>query len=102
MAKRMCAGSESGRIANERGFSLIEVIVATVIAVIAVVGLAHSFGVGRGLIDRHENARDALGLAQQRVEYLLNRPPGHPDLAPGTHNLGTVPLNDAVNGTEQY
>ena len=87
---------------DERGFSLVEVIVASVIAIIAVVGLAHSFGMGRALIDRHENARDALALAQQRIEYLLNRPPAHADLNPGTHDMGTVALNAAVNGTERW
>lgn len=87
---------------GERGFSLMEVIVATVIAVIAVMGLAHSFAVGRALIDRHENGRDALGLVQERLEYLLGVSPGNPDLAIGTHNFGIVALNPAVNGNETW
>ena len=43
-----------------RGFSLIEVLVALVIAVIAILGLAHTFGAGRGLINRYDTAREAL------------------------------------------
>ena len=92
-------GTEHG---DERGFSLIEVIVASVIAVIAVLGLAHSFGIGRALVDQHECGRDALGLAQERLEYLLNLPATHADLTLGAHDGGTIAINDRVNGTEVW
>ena len=67
---------------DERGFSLIEAIVATLIATIAVLGLAHSFGVGRGLIDRYAVSRDALAAAQRRMEILV---------ADTTGNLVSIP-----------
>jgi type II secretory pathway pseudopilin PulG len=54
----------------ERGFSLIEAIVATVIATIAVLGLAYSFGQGRALISRYEISRAALAAAQEEMETL--------------------------------
>jgi prepilin-type N-terminal cleavage/methylation domain-containing protein len=87
---------------DERGFSLIEVIVASVIAVIAVVGLAHSFAMGRALVDQHESGRDALGIAQQRLEILANLAPSSPDLTIGNHNGGSIAINDVMTGTEQW
>ena len=36
----------------QSGFTLVEAIVATTIATIAVVGLAYSFGTGRALVNR--------------------------------------------------
>lgn len=51
-----------------------EAIVASVIAVIAIVGMAHSFGLGRGMVFRYELARAALGVAQTRMEFLSTLP----------------------------
>jgi hypothetical protein len=48
--------------------------VAVVIAVLAAVGLAYSFGLGRSFINRFEIARAALGVAQQRLETLHTLP----------------------------
>lgn len=56
---------------DQQGFSLIEALTATVIAVIAVLGLAYTFSVGRGQVDRFEVARAALGEAEARMERLL-------------------------------
>jgi Tfp pilus assembly protein PilV len=61
-------------VRGEAGFSLMEAIVATVIATVAVVGLAYTFGQGRALINRFEMARAALGVAQQRLELLHVEP----------------------------
>src|SRR2546426_12733052 len=47
------AGSRQSPL-TEQGFSLIEAVVATVIAALAVVGLAHTFGLGRAFINRFE------------------------------------------------
>jgi Tfp pilus assembly protein PilV len=75
------AGEGSGRAGrvkagSERGFSLMEAIVATVIATIAVMGLAYSFGNARGLVNRYEAARVALAAAQRRMELLAVMPAG--------------------------
>jgi len=51
-----------------------EVIVATVIATFAVIGLAYTFGMGRGFIDRFEVGRAALAEAQGRMEMIASRP----------------------------
>lgn len=72
----------AGPSRGQRGFSLMEAIVATAIAVIAILGLAHSFSLGRGFIARYEVGRAALGEAQGRMEgFTVLRPA---DLVPGT------------------
>lgn len=48
--------------------------VAMIIAILAVVGLAYSFGLGRSFINRFEIARAALAVAQQRHESLFSLP----------------------------
>ena len=68
---------------DQRGFSLVEAVVATAIAVIAVIGIAHSFGMGRALITRYEVGRVALGLAQQRMESYAMRPTEEIAITPG-------------------
>ena len=70
---------------DARGFSLMEVLVSTVIAVIAVMGLAHSFGIGRAMINRFEVSRAALSVAKARIEILSVANPTSEDLAPGEH-----------------
>jgi type II secretory pathway pseudopilin PulG len=80
--------------ADQRGFSLMEAVVATAIAVIAIVGLAHSFGLGRALVNRYEVGRAALGLAQQRMEdYASHRwtiVPAPPDSLPFVYGGNAV------------
>jgi type II secretory pathway pseudopilin PulG len=68
---------------NQRGFSLMEALTAAVISVIAVLGLAHSFGVGRALVNRYEVARAALSEAQTQLEALTQLSLGDPTLAIG-------------------
>jgi hypothetical protein len=68
---------------NERGFSLMEALTGATISVIAVLGLAYSFGVGRGLVNRYEVARAALGEAQSQLEALQLAPRSDPTLAFG-------------------
>jgi type II secretory pathway pseudopilin PulG len=78
---------------NQRGIGLMEVVVATVIAVIAVVALAYSFGMGRDLVNRFEIARVALAAAQRRMETLSAGSPAGADLQVGSHpSSGTDPV----------
>ncbi len=76
-----------------------EVVVATVIAVIAVVALAYSFGMGRGLVNQYEVARMALAAAQRRMEMLAAAPTSA-DLAlgPGNTTVTRGPLDVVVDG----
>src|SRR5262245_19101016 len=89
----------------EAGFTLIEAIVATVIAVIAVIGLAFTFSAGRGMVDRYAAARDGLAAAQQRMERLSVlglRDPQNLELAAGTHGPFPRSLNGNATGTEEW
>jgi len=72
---------------GERGVGLMEVVVATVIAVVAVVALAYSFGAGRGLVNQYEVARIALAAAQRRMEMLSALPATAAELQVGPHPL---------------
>ncbi len=54
---------------------MFEVIAGTLIATLAVLGLAYSFGVGRGLIDRYDLARRAMGRARLLVDSLTTVTP---------------------------
>ena len=95
---------------DQRGFTLIEVITAGVIAVIAVMGLAFTFSAGRGMIDRYAAARDGLAAAEQRLERLSImglRDPSNPDLdalpPPGKlHGPFPRSLNGNATGAEQW
>lgn len=87
---------------REAGFSLVEAIVATVIATIAVVGLAHTFGLGRSFINRFETARAALGVAQQRLEVLQAGSDPSSNLASGTLHFGPFNHGGHQIGTEEW
>ena len=90
---------------GQRGFSLIEVMVAMVIAVIAVLGLAHSFGAGRALIDRYETARAASALVEGHLETLASlatRDLSDPALSVGTHGPAPVTLSGDRVGEESW
>jgi len=90
---------------ESRGFSLIEVMVAAVISVIAVVGLAFTFSAGRGLIDRYATARDALEAAERRLETLAmkaRKDPADPALDPGNHGPIGLTLNQNQSGAEVW
>src|SRR5262245_48296294 len=90
---------------DERGFTLTEVLVAAVMATIAVLGLAHSFAMGRANLNRYATARAALALAQGRLEWLSSAAtpghnPGSPDLTAGTHSVAV--MLGPVAATEQW
>lgn len=94
------APSSPRLLPDERGVGLMEVVVATVIAVIAIVALAYSFGMGRGLVNQYEVARIALAAAQRRMEKLAAAGPdsSNLDLASGFSTKTYGPLNVVVDG----
>lgn len=70
-----------------------EVIVATVVAVVAILALAYTFGTGRGLVSRYESARVALAAAQRRMEMLSAGRATAAELQLGRHpSSGTYPV----------
>ena len=79
-----------------------EVVVAGVIAIIAALGLAYSFSVGRVQIDRFEVARAALAIAQQRMDSLSVLPASASAFSIGMHPDPPIPFNfeGSALGTE--
>lgn len=55
---------------DERGLTLIEVLIATVLVAIVGVGVALMFSTGQRMVADEGDNRVALGLAQQKVEQL--------------------------------
>lgn len=78
---------------DERGFSLMEAIIATVVAVLAVIGLAHTFGLGHGFIDGFSASRAALGEAQRRMEWLAAWPDSADLFTDGYHPGAPIPVS---------
>lgn len=74
------------------------------IATIAVIGLAHSFGLGRALINRFEVRRAALTAVQERMEMLAVAPPSSTELALGDHPATPIPFTHQgrTYGTETW
>lgn len=91
---------------NERGLGLMEVIVATVIATVAILGLAYTIGAGRGLINRYEIARAGLAEAQRKMEHLVVLKATAPELQipTGTSITYADPfvINSTIVGTSSY
>lgn len=87
---------------DERGFSLMEVIVATVIATIAVMGLAYTFGMGRGFINRFEVGRAAVAAAQGALEIISTRPLNDTLVTIGEVKTRNFVVNGRVLGTERW
>lgn len=86
---------------SEVGFSLIEAIVATVIATIAVLALAQSFGAGRSLVDRYKISRAALATAEATMETLVHAGTKSSSLmitTPGGTTYGPLPFD--VDGVQ--
>ena len=90
------------RAPGSAGFSLVEAMVATIIATIAVVGLAYSFGLGRSFINRFEVARAAMAVAQDRLDILHVTRRSADDFSPDSVHIR--PFNHAgrETGVEQW
>lgn len=90
------------RRSAEAGFSIIEAIVATIIATVAGIGIAYSFSTGRALVDRYDTARVALGAAQARMESIRSAAPGSSLRAPGEHGPVPVVLDGDARASERW
>lgn len=86
----------------EAGVSLVEVVAATVIAAVAVAGLAHSFGVGRAQIERFAVARAGLAAAEQRMEALSLCNMSHPHMTLGQHDTTFVMDGQIIGDTRWW
>ena len=93
---------------DQRGIGLVEVLAGTLVATISVLGLAYSFGVGRGLIVGYRVSRQAMGRAELVIDSLITVPratlaPGSEDfwgsgITPGTTSWQIDPIDDPADG----
>src|ERR1043165_1602662 len=84
-------------VRSQRGIGLFEVMAGTIVATLAVLGLAYSFGIGRGLIDRYAVARSAMGRASLLADSLST-------IAPAALSNGSRPfwVEGMQAGTESW
>jgi len=106
---------------DERGLSLLEVLIAIIILALALTSISYFFSQARGNIEVCGHMRCGLALAQDKMEELKDLGYSHPDLSEGTHSDrvdsdGTVPTEwegefyrqwivtpvpDSANGTDE-
>jgi prepilin-type N-terminal cleavage/methylation domain-containing protein len=80
------------RATNNKGFSLIELLIAMMIIMISMLALATATGNFIRVNLENEMRNTATRIANQTTEALYSLPFNDPDLAPGVHNRI---LNDA-------
>ena len=73
---------------GERGFSLLEVLIAAVLLMVVFFGLAQLYARGRGQLNHEEDRRKATAVAQARLDGL-RRDFGYDDL-PGLDGTDTT------------
>jgi prepilin-type N-terminal cleavage/methylation domain-containing protein len=72
-------------IRNERGVSLLEIMVALVIFSIGLVVAVRTLPESNAKTTQSRNRSIAVNLAQEGIEQLMGRPFNHADLAAGNH-----------------
>ena len=86
--------SRSGKHRDSRGVSLLEVMIATLILTIVVLGMVEFFAKGRKGFDMEERKRVATLLAQEAVERTTARP--YDQIAPWSENRTVANIVYAV------
>ena len=79
-----------------------EVLVATVIATIAVVGLAYTFGLGRGFINQYEVGRAAAAAAEGQIELIAESPANDTLVTIGVQHMSYFTVAGTIQGTERW
>jgi prepilin-type N-terminal cleavage/methylation domain-containing protein len=90
-----------GPLKSERGFTLVEVLMAAIILLVAILAIATMFPTGRGNVDDAGKRSRAVALAQENLEIVKNSafPPvtgGCPAPTPSGH---TCSMNVSLSGT---
>ncbi len=81
MLDRVNRRGEQKLLNSEKGLTLVEIIMATIILGIAVISFSYMFGTAGGNIVKLGDQRVCLQLAQQELEDLLRLPYNDPALA---------------------
>ena len=84
---------------NERGTTLLEIMIAMVIFASGVVVAMRSLPLSTSKTTRSRNNTVAVNLAQEKLEELMSLPFNDPDLAAGAHDDPDNPLNRHLNRT---
>lgn len=79
------------------GFSLVELMAAMLITVVAIMGLAHTFSLGTGFIDRFATARAALARASGQLEHVRGQVRGGDSIS-NADSSSTIVLSPGQNG----
>jgi prepilin-type N-terminal cleavage/methylation domain-containing protein len=82
---------------NEKGMTLIELMVVCVVIGIAFLGLAGIFPLGMQNINESRMRTVATDLAQEKMEELLELSPVDTDLNAGTHTDANNPVRSTFN-----
>lgn len=82
---------------NEKGMTLIELMVVCVVIGIAFLGLAGIFPLGMQNINESRMRTVATDLAQEKMEELLELSPVDTDLTAGTHSDANNPVRSTFN-----
>jgi len=81
-------------IRNERGVSLLEIMVALVIFSIGLVVAVRTLPESNAKTTQSRNRSIAVNLAQEGIETLMGRPFNHADLAAGNHDDPDNPIRN--------
>lgn len=84
-------------LTNEKGMTLIELMVVCVIMSIAFLGLVGIFPLGMQNINESRLRTVATDLAQEKMEELLELNPTDADLTAGTHTDPDNPVRSSFN-----
>ena len=85
----------SRRSPNDRGFTLVEMMIALVLFGVGLMALAQTLPNGLSVRDRARRMSVATNLAQEEMERLRGLPFAHADLAGGNHIDPTSPIDGA-------
>lgn len=82
---------------DQKGLTLVELLVVCVILAIAFIGLLGLFPLGSKNISESRLRTIAVQLAQEKMELLLNQSENSADLTAGTHNDPGNPIRSNFN-----
>ena len=84
-------------IMNEKGFTLVELLIVCVVVSIAFLGLANLFPASMASLNESRMHTTAADFAQSKMEDLLELDGAHADLTAGTHTDPDNPIRTTFN-----
>jgi prepilin-type N-terminal cleavage/methylation domain-containing protein len=93
-SRRRPVGARRKRASN-RGFTLVEMMIALVLFGVGMMALAQVLPRGLSVRDKARRMTVATSMAQEEVERLRNLPFNHADLAGGAHDDPNNPIDGA-------